>query len=167
MEVHYYKYLAAVQSITVSVPFYCSLCHFIGNTERKVLRHTKDYRPHKLAEENLILQGKKVEDILNYVHKIGSSPSDCSICKEVDLGGEPADLDEESKEMQWVWKYDSQWKSRGPSRCSGTRPLDNHPRNVEERWAIFRRFHCQSMWTMRRNLTFSKRFSNKKESTNL
>lgn len=65
VEAHYYKYHAALDT----VPFYCSLCHFMGKTEREVLRHTKGYRPHKLAEENLILQGKKAEDILKYVHK--------------------------------------------------------------------------------------------------
>lgn len=65
VEAHYYKYHAALDS----VPFYCSLCYFMGKTEREVLRHIKGHRPHKLAEENLILQGKKAEDILKYVQK--------------------------------------------------------------------------------------------------
>lgn len=52
-----------------AVPFYCSLCHFMGKMERNVVKYAKGYRPHKLAEEKLKAQGKDIESITTYIHK--------------------------------------------------------------------------------------------------
>jgi hypothetical protein len=56
VEAHYFKYHTALDK----VPYYCSLCHFIG---------TKGYKPYKVAEENLKKQGKEAEPLSTYIHK--------------------------------------------------------------------------------------------------
>jgi hypothetical protein len=65
VKAHYFKYHTALDK----VPFYCSVCHFMGKTERELSRHAKGYKPHKVAEENLKKQGKEAEPLSTYIHK--------------------------------------------------------------------------------------------------
>ncbi|KAK3103074.1 hypothetical protein FSP39_016264 [Pinctada imbricata] len=65
VEAHYYKYHAALDS----VPFYCSLCHFMGKTLRELEKHVKGYKPHKTAVENMVKEGRQPAETAQYIHK--------------------------------------------------------------------------------------------------
>ena len=65
VEAHYYKYHTTLDS----VPYYCSLCHFMGKTERELLKHLKGYRPHKQAIEELERRNATISPQESYIHK--------------------------------------------------------------------------------------------------
>ena len=65
VEAHYMKYHTSLDA----VPFYCSLCHFMGKTEKELVKHVRGYRPHSLAIEGLERQGKAPEPDSTYIHR--------------------------------------------------------------------------------------------------
>lgn len=60
---HIYKYHVSLDE----VPFYCRLCHYMSDSEKDLIKHTKGYKPHRLAEEHLKAEGRTPDS--NYIHK--------------------------------------------------------------------------------------------------
>jgi hypothetical protein len=103
---HVYKYHLALDE----VPFYCSLCHYMTDCERDIVRHVKGYKRHQAMVDDLRAEGKEIA--ASYTH---CNPKPKAI-------GEDYIRQLSAEESQLVWL--SRLRAAGPVGDSAGGPVD-------------------------------------------